>query len=127
MNDNSKLISSDVQIKNDGKLACHMFYANLHKDCFVSRSTTHYSKFSTPDVIDPQLVMLYSLIRNNLLQDSIKYGSLELVNMEGQYTCLYVHLPLAQSQVRQLPATFTVIVDCCKQLLNFVDHFLCHL
>lgn len=91
MNDNSKSLSNEVQVKNDGKLACHMFYASLHTDCFVSRSTTHYSKFSTPDVIDPQLVMLYSLIRNNLLQDSIKYGSPELVNMEGK-TNFYIYV-----------------------------------
>lgn len=81
--DNSKSVYPELQNKNNGKLACHMFYTHLHKDCHVSHLATQYNKFSTPDVFDPQLVMLHALIRNNLLQDCIKYGSSEMAIVEG--------------------------------------------
>ncbi|XP_077293014.1 NBAS subunit of NRZ tethering complex-like [Arctopsyche grandis] len=85
--DSSKSVYPELQNKNNGKLACHMFYAHLHKDCHVSHLATQYNKFSTPDVFDPQLVMLHALIRNNLLQDCIKYGSSELAIVEALVQC----------------------------------------
>lgn len=75
-----------LQSLEDSKIACHTFYSSLHKDCHISSFSSHYDKFTIPDVPDKQLVLLQALLRNNLLQDSFNYGCSETKVNEGKNT-----------------------------------------